>query len=225
MPGSIDFQVRPGSFGTPITLSKKAARLRMRDLRVVTYNVRRFAAADGSGSTADSIAAALAALDPLPSIVCFNEVDVSFRPNALPTIAFQLGLASGGDPWHVAFFGHVKERYGNALISQHPVLTSQRITLRGGSEVTFPAGTRKLNGEIARPNEAHRIVRGLLTVNIAFHGEVVRIALTHLDHMSTAQRQVQLTHVLEVLHNDTAICGTVLAGGLRSSNYHSAVPC
>jgi hypothetical protein len=32
--------------------------------------------------------------------------------------------------------------------------------------------------------------------------------------MSTAQRQVQLTHVLEVLHNDTAICGTVLAGGL-----------
>jgi hypothetical protein len=57
---------------------------------------------------------------------------------ALPAIASQLGRAAGGDAWHVIFFGHVRDRFGNALITRLPVVSSQRVALRGGSEVRSP---------------------------------------------------------------------------------------
>ena len=37
--------------------------------------------------------------------------------------------------FHVAFFGHVRGRYGNALLSRFPILATRETHVRGGSEV------------------------------------------------------------------------------------------
>ena len=41
-------------------------------------------------------------------------------------------------------------RYGNALISKYPIVRSRGTHLRGGTELSFPVGMKKLNGEIAK---------------------------------------------------------------------------
>ena len=101
-----------------------------RTLRVVTYNVRRFTAKDGS-STASVIAAALAQLQ--PSVVCLNEVDIS-QPDVLSTVAQHIGNATGEGPAYVDFFGHVRGKYGNAVVSRFPIVKSQHHHLAGGTE-------------------------------------------------------------------------------------------
>lgn len=165
-------------------------------MRVVTYNVRRFKSNDGM-STAPAIGDALASLQ--PSLVALNEVDTRLRPEGLATVAERLGGFS------IAFFGHVRGQYGNALLSKYPIKAIRETHLRGGTEVSFPPGTKKLNGEIAKEGEFHRIARGLLECDIELPatsdapGRVVTVAVTHLDHISEKQRVTQLTHVLEAL--------------------------
>lgn len=176
-------------------------------LRFVTYNVRRFTGPDGSSNVSE-IAAALAALD--PTLVALNEVDIKMRPGALEEIAETLGGFS------VSFFGHVAGRYGNALLSKLPVVATRTNHLRGGTEWKIAAGTPMHTGEVAKEDIVKRIVRGMLECDLALDGQgnTLTVAVTHLDHIDEAQREIQLAHVLELL--ETRLGRTVLLGDLNA---------
>jgi len=162
--------------------------------RLVQFNVRRLTAEDGT-STVEAVAQSLHALR--PHVVCLNEVDVRSRPDGLK----QLATAIGAD--HVAFFGHVRGTYGNAIISQLPILNTKDVHLDGGTEVEWPRDSGKL----------HRIQRGLLAATLrlphavskkgtksdedhALCAEQITIFCTHLDHIKEEQRVIQMSHVL-----------------------------
>jgi endonuclease/exonuclease/phosphatase family metal-dependent hydrolase len=83
-------------------------------LRVVSFNVRRFADAEKADVSAAALAV-LARLTPI-DILALNEVDIDLRPNVLAQAQEALGLD------HCAFFGHVRGVYGNALLSRCAVL-------------------------------------------------------------------------------------------------------
>ena len=147
--------------------------------RVTTWNVRRLQDVD----------AALTVLRPLrPALLALNEVDVKSQPEALPRLATELDLP------HIEFYGHaLNGRYGNALLSRSPLARRHAEQLDGGTEVTLPDGSSK------------RIVRGLLVADLA----TVRVAVTHLDHMSEAERVRQTSHILSLLEVSPAALGTV----------------
>ncbi|CAD7966904.1 unnamed protein product [Amoebophrya sp. A25] len=261
-------------------------------LRVVQYNVRRFLNAQKE-STVPAIAAALTALNPLPSIICLNEVDLAKDPSCLTELADALGKAESaqsfpilgensspvatvdstqtgsrststskagldmtgtpvaaetgneqGTPqndtsscYTVSFWGHVRGRYGNAI------LTSQRLFrivekkehhLPGGSVFVFPAGTKKLNGDIAKEGETHTIVRGMLELTLGFisapgssalgsaqpqegpREQLLTIFQTHLDHISEAERETQLSYVRKQVLAYNAERMVMLSGDLNS---------
>ena len=92
------------------------------------------------------------------------QVDIHKAPEALAEVAAQ--MSQDGTPATIEFFGHVRGRYGNAIISSWPILSRQHIHLDGGTEVAFAAGTIKLNGETAQQGDLHRIARGLLVVEL-----------------------------------------------------------
>jgi endonuclease/exonuclease/phosphatase family metal-dependent hydrolase len=186
-------------------------------MRIITYNTMRFKARDGS-STEAAIGDALAGLQ--PTIVALNEVDIRLRPAALPALAERLG------GFYFAFFGHVRGQYGNALLSKYPIKAIRETHLRGGTEVSFPPGTKKFNGEIAKEGEVHRIARGLLECDIELPptadgpGRLITVAVTHLDHISEEQRRIQLTHLLEAIEpskEHTVVVGDLNA--LQRSDY------
>ena len=114
-------------------------------------------------------------------------------------------LSASLPEYDAAFFGHVRGgKYGNAVLSLHPIVSRQEVHLRGGSVVTLPAGAKKfLGGVVGAHGSRHRITRGMLVceIDIGMGGgdERVTVAATHLDHMSRAERLVQLTHVVEEL--------------------------
>ena len=166
-------------------------------LRVIHLNVHRFAnVAAGSStsaagsSTVGAVGAALSALH--PDLVTLNEVDVAHMPGCLESVSTALSLP------FVEFFGHVRGTYGNAILSRYPLSRRKAVHLEGGTEFRFPAGTRKFNGEIAKENEAHRIVRGLLITDVELPSGLrpLGVAVTHLDHMDVAQRRTQLRHIV-----------------------------
>ena len=185
-------------------------------LRLVTYNVRRFTAEDGSSTVAE-VAASLRALG--PSFVCLNEVDLDKRPGALEAVARELG------GFHIEFFGHVKgkagfDKYGNALLSRYPPVGAERTHLDGGFQSEH-------NGK------PYRIHRGLLAVDFAVplsaaDGSTLplTVAATHLDHISETERRTQLAHVVRALGEPEQPGGAiVLMGDLNAmtrSDYNSA---
>lgn len=82
-----------------------------------------------------------------PHIITLNEVDTNLRPEALETVAHALTKETG-DPWNYEFFGHVRGRYGNAVLSRYPISARQDVNLRGGTEVKLTPGRVKPNGEV-----------------------------------------------------------------------------
>ncbi len=163
-------------------------------MRLIQYNVHRFvsAGAAAGASTLPAIATALGQL--APDLLTLNEVDVAADPTCLDTLSSELGLP------HVEFFGHVRGRYGNAVLSRYPLRRLASVHLEGGTEFEFPAGTRKLNGDVSKAGETHRIVRGMLGVDVQLAGdEGFTLACTHLDHMDIDQRKIQLRHALDEL--------------------------
>ena len=191
-------------------------------LRVVTYNVHRFVA-DGE-STVDVISSAMREL--APDILALNEVSSSKEdvhgatPSCLTRVASETGLP------YIHFFGHVRGRYGNALLSRYPLRVRAEVHLDGGSEVVFPAGTVKLNDDVAQPGERHTIVRGLLLADIelpATPGEarprLLELAATHLDHMDVRQRRTQLEHVVRAMQRadgEPQPCASLVLGDLNA---------
>lgn len=179
-------------------------------VRIVTYNVRRFAHGKGRQDTVDLVLKRLVELSPI-SLLALNEVDVALRPHALSQLQDVLGLE------HVAFFGHAgpSNNYGNAILSREPfVQDSVRQThLRGGKVV------------LDKDGREHRIVRGLQTVRTTLGGVAATVAVTHLDHMDEAERVTQMSHALSCIDEAQASedC-TLLLGdmnALRRTDYSS----
>ncbi len=108
-------------------------------LRLVTYNVRRFTPVSAATPEANSISSIAAALgkkfsDLPPSLLALNEVDcgkfgITSGGNApdstvtcLQQLSHELTKELGGKPrYSVHFFGHVGDRYGNALLANQDV--------------------------------------------------------------------------------------------------------
>ena len=149
-------------------------------LRVVHWNVRRCVDLTGT----DSLDRVLRTVEELsPALLTLNEVDLSRTPSLLEDLS-AIGLP------HASFFGHVRGTYGNLLASASPLHRVEHTHLDGGSEVK------------TRDGGVHRIARGLLAASTSVAGVDVRLAVTHLDHMSAEQRAVQARHVLRQLGDD-----------------------
>ena len=173
-------------------------------LRIVQYNIHRFLHPTTSTSTLPHVIQALQRLK--PDVLTLNEMDITTEPKAFQALASALQLP------YVEFYGHVNGRYGNAILSKHPLKRTVATTLRGGTSFEFPPGTLKLNGTVAEAGETHRIVRGLLVCEIA-HPQVgdICVGCTHLDHIDIEQRKIQFQHIMELLHHATTapvlLCG------------------
>jgi endonuclease/exonuclease/phosphatase family metal-dependent hydrolase len=100
----------------------------------------------------------------------------------------QVAEALGG--FHVAFFGHVQGRYGNALLSKYPIASHRGVHLRGGTVVAHKGGE-------------YRIHRGLLVAEIKVPTWTPQgtftVACTHLDHIAEREREAQIDHIIEAL--------------------------
>ena len=178
-------------------------------LRVCCFNVRRFSSPqDNQQNTIERIISAFQQLTPLPAIFCINEVNLVTKPDALNTFSEKLGALAGLTcPYEVSFFGHVKGVYGNAILvnpSVASIVRTQTHELPGGTKIQMKPGAKKISGEIMEKPTIHRIVRGLVQVeldlNIEFEGERymqknVTVACTHLDHMKEEERRIQLEYI------------------------------
>ena len=177
-------------------------------LRVVHLNVHRFSSVGREGvATTSAVAAALEGLK--PDVVTLNEVDVAHRKGCLEAVSDLVSLP------YIEFFGHVRGSYGNAILSRYPLVRRTATKLDGGSEFQFPAGTKKFNGEIAKENETHRIVRGFLLADVVLPSfpSALGIGVTHLDHMDVAQRRKQLAHIVRELQTDEMSGNNILLMG------------
>ena len=174
-----------------------------RHLRLITFNTRRFTADDGTSSVA-AIASHLASLN--PDVLCLNEVDLRKRPTALEEVQHALSSAHGRS-FAVQFFGHVDDVYGNAILSAYATSNVRRVPLDGGTVVK-------------RGERTHRIHRGLLMCDVLLPdhmgGGPLRVATTHLDHMSSAERTIQARHVLDSILLPSASQPTLLLGDLNA---------
>ena len=169
-------------------------------LRVMHWNVRR--CVDMSGAC--SRLRLLQVVEQLqPALLTLNEVDMTQTPSLLED------LSAAGLP-HASFFGHVRGVYGNVLASALPLRDVVHTHLDGGSQVK------------GREGRVHRISRGLVSASVSAFGVEIRVALTHLDHMKSAERRTQLRHVLATL-DGTEQC--LLLGDLNAlsgSDYTAA---
>lgn len=148
-------------------------------VRLLHWNLRRCV---DPVSGASSSARVLACIERLrPTLLTLNELDVSVEPKLLDDLA-QLGYP------HQSFFGHVRDgAYGNAILSQYPLTDIVHTHLNGGTVVRTKAGAE------------HRIARGLNVATVDVLGVSARVAVTHLDHMASAERTVQMQHILQSL--------------------------
>lgn len=172
-------------------------------MRVVHWNVRR--CNDLSGAC--SRERVLKTLERLrPTLLTLNEVDLRQTPTLLEDLEEVVGLP------HASFFGHVRGVYGNLLASAVPLRSIEHTHLEGGTQVRLGDGS------------VHRIARGLLGASVTVLGTDVRIAVTHLDHMSSAERQTQMRHCLQA--HDAAPTEQCLVVGdlnaLRRADYTAA---
>ena len=74
--------------------------------------------------------------------------------------------------------------------------------LRGGSTLQLPPGAARFDGStVGTSGAVHRLQRGMLEVDVSVPGlaPLLTVAVTHLDHISEAERAVQLRHVLDQL--------------------------
>ena len=116
-------------------------------LRVVQYNIHRFLHPSNSKkSTLNDIVSSLKLLS--PDVLALNEMDVTTSPTALNDLSQHLKLP------HVEFYGHVRQRYGNAILSKFPLKRVVATQLNGGTSVSFPPGTVK-EGELVSANFAN----------------------------------------------------------------------
>jgi len=155
-------------------------------LRVATFNIHHGVGADGRldlARTADVIAATRATL------IGLQEVDrtLSARSDWVDQAEW-LGRRLGMDVVHGATIERgprdpavpdgPSRRYGNALLSAHPVRSWQALRL---------------------PGSTWREARGLVDARVDVGGATVRVAVTHLQNRSGRERREQAAHIVGLL--------------------------
>lgn len=173
-------------------------------LRVATFNIHHGVGADGRldlGRTADVIAGTGATL------VGLQEVDRALSPRSgwvdqAAWLAERLGMevvhgaTIDRDPPGGAPPGAPRRRYGNALLSAHPILAWRAVRLPG------------------RPT---REARGLVDATVDVDGTVVRVAVTHLQNRSGGERRDQSALIAGLLAGgDAPAAPTVLLGDMNA---------
>ncbi len=181
-------------------------------IRIVCYNIahgRGVATSNWEGGTAeertgrlDQISDLLRALD--ADIVVLNEVDFdsswSLSRNQARYLAKRAGYSYWAEQRNLDFRVLTwKWRFGNAVLSKHPITQARVVDLTGFSTVeTLLAGKK----------------RGVVC-NIDVNGEKVRVLGVHLCHRSEAVRAHSARLITEIASSDTV--PTIVAGDLNSS--------
>jgi endonuclease/exonuclease/phosphatase family metal-dependent hydrolase len=89
-----------------------------------------------------------------------------------------------------------RRRYGNALLSAHPVRSWQALPL---------------------PGTAQREARGLVDARVDADGTTVRVVVTHLQNRSGRERREQAAHIVDLLAGDSdRPAPTVLLGDMNA---------
>lgn len=194
-------------------------------------------------------------LNPFPAILCVNEVNLLDRPDVLDQLSIELGKVAAAQvknsdvleskPYEVSFFGHVNGTYGNAVLI-NPCVAAVRRTeshhLPGGTKIRLNSGSKKISGEVLEKETVHRIVRGMIELEIelklapqgpenadllsnARTTKVIKVACTHLDHIKEAERETQLDYIARTVFGPEDGHGALLLGDLNAmkrSDYSEA---
>lgn len=180
---------------------------------------------------ARSIAGAADAGAAAPDVVALNEVDfASRRSGGFDQAAFmaaELHRLTGyayavvrGETWQRSVPG-VEVRFGNALLSRHPVLAARACPLGGpcngvsAPERSIPAGwLARVAGE----------PRGVVTAQVSVDGRSIDVLVTHLEAFVLEQREAQASELIRrfvrpghasLLLGDVNSVPTALTGGRR----------
>lgn len=163
---------------------------RMRRLRLVHYNVKRF-------SQYEAVAATIEELK--PDVVTLNEVDMAKLPaGGLGPLASRLGLS------RAHFFGHVRGTYGNAILCDGGTVAA-KVHLAGGSFVEHQG-------------KQHHVVRGLLVVSGLPCGAVACTHLDHVAEAERATQAESVVAALDPLAVDSVVLAGDL-NALRRADY------
>jgi endonuclease/exonuclease/phosphatase family metal-dependent hydrolase len=173
-------------------------------LRVATFNIHHGVGTDGRldlARTADVIAATGATL------VGLQEVDRTLAPRSdwvdqAAWLGERLGMVVvhgatiDRPPPDPAVPDGPRRRYGNALLSGHPVRSWQALRL---------------------PGTARREARGLVDARVDVDGTTVRVVVTHLQNRSGRERREQAAHMVDQLAGDREQpAPTVLLGDMNA---------
>ena len=181
-------------------------------VRIACYNIahgRGLASSNWKGGTLeqrktrlDQIADLLRSLD--ADIIVLNEVDFdsswSFSMNQARYLAKRAGYSFWAEQRNVDFRVLVwKWRFGNAILSKHPIVEASVVDLPGFSTIeTLLAGKK-------------RSVNCTIDVN----GQQIRLVGAHLSHRSEALRARSVAVITRIVSSDTV--PTVVAGDLNST--------
>lgn len=172
-------------------------------VRVATFNIHHGVGTDGRldlGRTADVIAGTGA------TVVGLQEVDRTWSSRSgWADQATWLGDRLGMDVVHGATIDRdppdpaapdgPRRRYGNALLSAHPVASWRAIRL---------------------PGSTRREARGLVHAVVDVHGTPVQVAVTHLQNRSRRERGEQAAHLADLLTRDGRPASTVVLGDMNA---------
>jgi endonuclease/exonuclease/phosphatase family metal-dependent hydrolase len=181
-------------------------------VRIGCYNIahgRGLASSNWEGGTSeerkmrlDEIAKLLRTLE--ADIIVLNEVDFdcswSFSINQAAHLAKNAGYPFWVEQRNLDFRVLVwKWRFGNAVLSKHPIVEAGVVDLPGFSPIeTILAGKKRS-----------------VYCNISVNGERIRVVGAHLSHRSEALRVRSVDVITQIVSSDTV--PTVVAGDLNST--------
>lgn len=115
-----------------------------------------------------------------PHLVALNEVDVNIERSGNVDIMEILAESLEMEPVFGKNLDHEGGEYGNGILTNHPLLSSENLHLEMSEE-----------GE----------QRGLLQTEVNFDGTSIAFMTTHLDHRSDVNRQVAVEQIFETKDN------------------------
>lgn len=154
-------------------------------ITIATYNIHGAVGCDGRFSP-ERVADVLRELS--ADIIALQEVPLggTRTPNVLTELQQATGFIAAEGP----ACDRPERRYGNAVLSRHPIMSVRTIDLSFGS----------------------REPRGALDADIACHGHMLRVVATHLG-LRPAERRDQIRRLLQVF--DTEEMPVILMGDIN----------